>query len=71
MISKDVGSFQLQTTENQKNIKECQTNVKKKCQRKQPMDIGQVHRTKGKICVYVLELEGDQENESYYWLPQN
>ena len=32
------------------------------------MDIGEVHRTKGKICTYVLELEGDQENEAYYWV---
>ena len=32
------------------------------------MDIREVHHTKGKICVYTLELEGDQENESYFWV---
>ena len=32
------------------------------------MDIGEVHRTKGKICTYVLELEGDQDNEAYFWV---
>jgi len=31
------------------------------------LDIGEVHRTKGKICVYTLELEGDQDNEKYFW----
>ena len=32
------------------------------------MDIGEVHRTKGKICVYTLELEGDTENGKYFWV---
>ena len=32
------------------------------------MDIGEVHRTKGKICTYTLLLEGDEEHDEYFWV---
>ena len=31
------------------------------------LDISEVHRTKGKICSYVLKCDGDEEHDAYYY----
>ena len=32
------------------------------------MDISEIHWTRNKICSYVLQLEGDEKRDAYYWV---